>query len=226
MKKNILLFLLKLNINFFLNCICIGWIIALISYLMNKTILCISSSVFVVSCLIFYLLKIKYNNNNKLKNKKNKKFISLNNEKIFEKENNIVCKFEKKENTLISKDTILKGDVIVKNNIHISGKIYGNIEAKENVIYILQTGIIEGNLLAKEIIIDGKVNGICQSSILDILEYGKLFGIIKCDIVTIKKGGKFIGKSENLEIEESKILKKNKIYSKKESENKLIKNSI
>lgn len=45
-------------------------------------------------------------------------------------------------------------------------------------------------------IVDGCINGVCVSEHLEILEHGRLKGIVKGSNFSIKKGGVFIGQSE------------------------------
>ncbi len=53
----------------------------------------------------------------------------------------------------------------------------------------MRSGQIEGNLTAPHITVDGRVEGVCISDDLEILEHGRLKGIVKGSNFSIKKGG-------------------------------------
>lgn len=178
--------------NLILNYIWIGWIVALIAYLNNNILLCIFTSAFVISLFIFYYFKIRNSKKSSIFKKydQNKNIYTP---KIIEEKNNITFQYSKINDTVLSKNTIFIGNIQIKGNIHISGKIHGNIQAKENTVYVLQTGKIKGNIIAKNVIIDGLVKGICTASTVEILACGKLFGTSQCHTIMIKRGGKFVG---------------------------------
>ncbi|MDQ1237648.1 MAG: polymer-forming cytoskeletal protein [Wigglesworthia glossinidia] len=171
----------------------------MISYLTNHFLLCTATSIFVVLSLILYYCRIR-NYSKYIKNNKNINFNKFDSPSIIENKSYSEFYNLKNKDTLLSKNTTFTGNINIKGNIYISGKIYGNITAKENTVYIMQTGKIIGNIIAKKIIIDGIVKGKCIASNINILECGKLFGIMKCYTIMIKEGGKFIGKSKKFHI--------------------------
>lgn len=187
-----------LSYDFILNYVWVGWIIALIAYLTNNILLCVFTSIFVVFLFIFYYFKIRNNKKSiihKQYNQSKKPYIP----NIIEKKNNIECKYSETNDTLLSNNAIFIGNIQIKGNIYIAGKINGNIQAKTNTVYVLQTGKIKGNITAKNVIIDGLVKGTCIASTVEILECGKLFGICQCCTIIIRCGGKFIGKSKEFD---------------------------
>nr|WP_257720392.1 polymer-forming cytoskeletal protein [Candidatus Sodalis pierantonius] len=97
----------------------------------------------------------------------------------------------------MAKSAVFTGDIDIEGDIHIWGKITGNIRAKEGAIHVMHAGEVEGELLAPEIIIDGKVEGTCCATTLDILEHGELHGVSRCAGMTIQRGGQFVGQSES-----------------------------
>ncbi|MBT9431241.1 polymer-forming cytoskeletal protein [Candidatus Sodalis endolongispinus] len=106
-------------------------------------------------------------------------------------------RLEKQRATLIAKSAVFAGDIDIEGDIHIWGKITGNIRVKEGAIHVMHAGQVEGELLAPEIIIDGKVEGTCCATTLDILEHGELHGVSRCAGMTIQRGGQFVGQSES-----------------------------
>lgn len=101
-----------------------------------------------------------------------------------------------KTNTIIASGTVLKGNINLEGDIQIYGIVIGDISVTEGTIKLMRSGNIEGNLTATHITVDGCINGVCVSEHLEILEHGRLKGIVKGSNFSIKKGGVFIGQSE------------------------------
>ncbi|MDC9593781.1 bactofilin family protein [Xenorhabdus sp. IM139775] len=106
---------------------------------------------------------------------------------------------ETRPNTIIAKNSVFKGDIDMEGDIQVWGKVIGNIRVKGGAIRIMHAGKVEGELNAPEIIIDGHVEGTCCAETLDILEHGELRGISRCGSMSIRRGGLFVGQSEQVE---------------------------
>ncbi|MDE1478952.1 polymer-forming cytoskeletal protein [Xenorhabdus bovienii] len=106
---------------------------------------------------------------------------------------------ETRSNTIIAKNSVFKGDIEMEGDIQIWGKVVGNIRVKGGAIRVMHAGKVEGELNAPEIIIDGHVDGTCCAETLDILEHGELRGISRCGSMSIRRGGLFVGQSEQVE---------------------------
>nr|WP_227744213.1 polymer-forming cytoskeletal protein [Yersinia kristensenii] len=114
-----------------------------------------------------------------------------------------------KTNTIIAVGTKLKGNINLDGDIQIYGVVIGDIIVNEGTLRLMRSGHIEGNLTAPHITVDGRVEGVCVSDNLEVLENGRLNGIVKGSNFSIKKGGVFIGQSEIAE--ESAGLAKTKV---------------
>ncbi|CNE56094.1 Integral membrane protein CcmA involved in cell shape determination [Yersinia kristensenii] len=114
-----------------------------------------------------------------------------------------------KTNTIIAVGTKLKGNINLDGDIQIYGVVIGDIIVNEGTLRLMRSGHIEGNLTAPHITVDGRVEGVCVSDNLEVLENGRLNGIVKGSNFSIKKGGVFIGQSEIAE--ESAGLTKTKV---------------
>lgn len=101
-----------------------------------------------------------------------------------------------KTNTIIAAGTKLNGDITLDGDIQIYGVVIGDITVTDGTIRLMRSGHIEGNLTAPHITVDGRIDGVCVSQHLEILENGRLNGIVKGSNFSIKKGGIFIGQSE------------------------------
>lgn len=153
------------------------------------------------------------------KNKKNpeKKNITseknndiINNELKKQEEHQIVQEDKEKQQeerqvTIISKKTSLIGDIEFSGDLQIRGKVKGKIKSSSGTVSIMQSGLVEGDVFAETVLIDGNLSGSCNAKQLDILEHGELKGICRVSNLSIRKGGSFIGQSE--EYDEKNTLK-------------------
>ncbi|MFP3028772.1 MAG: polymer-forming cytoskeletal protein [Arsenophonus sp.] len=94
--------------------------------------------------------------NRKLKVQKNKQ----------NTENNIENKSNKK--TIICSETCFTGDLVSDTDIFINGKYIGNILCKENTVIVTKTSIVTSTILAKKSIINGKIDGRVESTLIEI----------------------------------------------------------
>lgn len=107
-----------------------------------------------------------------------------------------LASLESRQPTVISKETRLTGDIEINGNLQIWGKIKGQIKARSGSVSIMQSGVVEGDILAETLLIDGVLTGTCSTEQLEILEHGELNGVCRASNFSIRKGGVFIGQSE------------------------------
>lgn len=111
---------------------------------------------------------------------------------------------EKQNNTVIATGVRFDGNITSNGQVYIYGTVHGNIDAKEGLIKIMRNGVVEGDIISRELIIDGIVNGNCRSESIDVYENGNITGTIAYSSLTIKKGASFTGKSELIRAVEEK----------------------
>jgi len=111
---------------------------------------------------------------------------------------------EKQNNTVISSEVRFEGNIIASGQVYIYGEVHGNIESNGGIIKIMRNGLVQGNIVCRELIVDGTVNGECKSESIDIYENGTLNGAMSYASLAIKKGGVFIGKSLAQQMTETK----------------------
>ncbi|WP_170975455.1 bactofilin family protein [Martelella alba] len=99
------------------------------------------------------------------------------------------------QKAIIASDMQLEGNIIFSGEIDIYGTVQGNIHAEDGVINIMRTGSVEGNIISKELVVDGTVNGICESGAIDVLEHGVIQGALTYETLSVKKGGRIVGKA-------------------------------
>ncbi|XKD91693.1 polymer-forming cytoskeletal protein [Morganella morganii] len=107
-----------------------------------------------------------------------------------------LASLESRQPTVISKETRLTGDIEISGNLQIWGKIKGQIKARSGSVSIMQSGVVEGDIFAETLLIDGVLTGTCTTEQVEILEHGELNGVCRASNFSIRKGGTFIGQSE------------------------------
>ncbi|GAB1439240.1 hypothetical protein MASR2M36_20080 [Providencia sp.] len=103
---------------------------------------------------------------------------------------------EEKTNTIISRDVIFEGNITSNEQVHIYGKVIGNITGKENSVKVMLNGQVTGNITCKELIVNGRIEGECLSDSISIENNGEIHGTIHYSNLSIKKGGILSGQAK------------------------------
>lgn len=102
--------------------------------------------------------------------------------------------------TVIAHNTLFTGNIEIEGDIHIYGKVQGNITLKDGILYVMREGFIEGEFTSPSIVINGHVSGTCVGESVEIHEHGEMEGIVRGVAFSIRPGGCFVGKSERLAV--------------------------
>jgi len=95
--------------------------------------------------------------------------------------------------TLIGRDTIIKGNISSKSTIRIDGQFEGDISTTGNIM-VGDNAIITAQVTALNATIAGTVHGnIDVSEKLELLSSAKMYGDIKVGVLTISPGATFKG---------------------------------
>lgn len=98
--------------------------------------------------------------------------------------------------TIIGKDTALKGSLQAIGTLRIDGHFEGELATQGNVV-VGESGIVKANIKARGCTIAGEVTGdICTGQKLEIVSSGKLKGNIQCENLIIGEGAIFHGTCE------------------------------
>ena len=100
--------------------------------------------------------------------------------------------------TVIAQNTLFTGNIDIEGDIHVYGKVQGNITLKDGILYVMREGFIEGEFTSPAIVINGHVSGTCVGESIEIHEHGEMEGIVRGVAFSIRPGGCFVGKSERL----------------------------
>jgi cytoskeletal protein CcmA (bactofilin family) len=97
--------------------------------------------------------------------------------------------------SLLSKNVKIEGEIQGPENLHVEGYIKGSVKLSGD-IFIGNTGIVEADVEAKNIVIQGEVTGnVLARQQLEIHPSGKLIGDCSAASIDIKEGAVFEGRS-------------------------------
>ncbi|WP_049632038.1 polymer-forming cytoskeletal protein [Cellvibrio sp. pealriver] len=109
--------------------------------------------------------------------------------------------------TLISRATRVIGDLYFSGELQLEGKVTGNIVAedeKDAKLVIADTGLVEGEIRAPVVIVNGKVVGnIYSSKHLELAAKGNVTGTVHYHSIEMVKGAQLNGSMVNNQQEPS-----------------------
>ena len=112
--------------------------------------------------------------------------------------------------TLISRATKVIGDLHFTGELLLEGKVTGNIIAedeKDAKLVIADTGIVEGEIRAPVVIVNGKVLGnIYSSKHLELAAKGNVTGTVHYHSIEMVKGAQVNGSMINKQQESASVL--------------------
>jgi len=98
------------------------------------------------------------------------------------------------EQATIGKSLILKGELTGSESLYVDGKVEGSINLPGNRVTIGRNGQVAANIVAREIVVLGKVRGNCQATDrVDIRSEGSLTGDVIAARISIEDGAFFKG---------------------------------
>jgi len=100
--------------------------------------------------------------------------------------------------TIISGSTKIRGQIQGECRVHMDGKFSGPIDSK-SIISVGKSGLIEGDVTAKKLIVTGRFLGTADCEEIQILAGGEIIGQITCKILVIERGGFFQGQNKHKE---------------------------
>lgn len=99
---------------------------------------------------------------------------------------------EQEISTVIGDGYIFTGELEGSSVIRIEGKIIGNVTVESGVV-LGEKGIVEGDIITKNAIIYGTVNGNVKTTQLEIKKTGNVTGDISTTILEIEIGAQYNG---------------------------------
>lgn len=102
---------------------------------------------------------------------------------------------DRANSTIIATDVEFEGNINASGQVYVYGKVKGNMTSAEGLVKVMHNGLVTGNILCRELIIDGMIEGHCQANTIHICEHGRLDGTMTYDQFSVKKGGIFTGQA-------------------------------
>ncbi|HEY5328530.1 MAG TPA: polymer-forming cytoskeletal protein [Acidobacteriaceae bacterium] len=98
------------------------------------------------------------------------------------------------EQATIGKSLVVKGELSGSESLYVDGKVEGAINLAGNRVTVGRNGQVAANIMAREIVVLGKVRGNCQASDrVDIRSEGSLTGDVVAARISIEDGAFFKG---------------------------------
>ena len=98
------------------------------------------------------------------------------------------------EQATIGKSLVIKGEVTGSESLYIDGRVEGAINLPGNRVTVGRNGVVNANVVAREIVIIGKVKGnLNASDRVDIRNEGSLTGDVIAQRIAIEDGAFFKG---------------------------------
>lgn len=99
------------------------------------------------------------------------------------------------EMTIIGEGVIIDGKISGSGNLVINGLIKGDIDLEENILTVGPQGRIEGEIIVKDAVINGQMNGKVKAmESVNIAQHADFCGDIKARSISIDDGALFNGK--------------------------------
>jgi len=110
---------------------------------------------------------------------------------FFSKKDNVALDLQS-ISTLISEGCILDGNLRAPAFARIDGQVTGDVFVDEGLI-VGEKGSIQGNIVTKEMVVYGTVNGNLQVTVLEIKSTGKITGEIRTQTLVVENGAVYNG---------------------------------
>jgi len=93
----------------------------------------------------------------------------------------------------IGPGTMIQGNITSSGDIRIDGQIKGNLETKGKLV-LGESGSVEGEIICKNSVIEGTINGkITVSELLSLKTKSRIYGDIITNKLAIEPGSQFTG---------------------------------
>lgn len=104
--------------------------------------------------------------------------------------------------TIVGKDCLIRGDISSSKPIRLDGRISGLVQVEESLIVGVE-GLVEGDIVAKHVVIYGRVEGNISAEKLEIRAEGKVLGNIDSQLIEMEAGAHYRGEMKIGEVEEA-----------------------
>lgn len=88
----------------------------------------------------------------------------------------------------------MTGQVEIECKLHVDGEFSGQINST-SLITVGKSGVLEGEVVAKKLVVTGQFSGVADCEEIEILANGRMQGQITSKILVIERGSFFQGES-------------------------------
>ena len=92
----------------------------------------------------------------------------------------------------------LCGNIVASGDVLVYGQVKGDISAQASRVFIMQSGRVDGTIMAQGILIDGQLVGSCTAECLVVRKTGEVKGTVKSARLILESGGRLLGQSEHM----------------------------
>ncbi|GEM_PF-241986 len=132
---------------------------------------------------------------------------------------------ENQISTVIGQGTEIRGDVVFSGGLHIDGRIKGNIKIRgdhHTVVSLSEIGVIEGEVNAPLVILNGEVQGnVYASERIELAPKSKVFGDVSYKLIEMSEGASVNGRLIHIEDLDAAVPEKKDVNPKIEQQPKL-----
>ena len=100
---------------------------------------------------------------------------------------------------IIAEGTVLEGDIVTETSLRLEGTVLGNVQCKGRFV-LSNTAILKGNVNARSIISDGRIEGdIYVSDTIHLKSSSHVLGSVSYNEIVIDKGAVINGTLSNIQ---------------------------
>ncbi|ORU92416.1 MAG: cell shape determination protein CcmA [Cycloclasticus sp. symbiont of Poecilosclerida sp. N] len=111
--------------------------------------------------------------------------------------------------TIIGEGTVIQGDLIYAGDLHIDGKIVGNITAEKGsgaTLTLSKLGSVQGNINVPTVVIDGEVQGdVMASERVQLISNSRITGNVQYNLIEMEVGAEVNGHLVRQQVERSNV---------------------
>lgn len=99
--------------------------------------------------------------------------------------------------TLIGKGSVIRGDLQFSGGLYIEGRVIGKVIALDGeaaVVTVAEAGIVEGELRAPTVVIDGTLAGDAYGENVELLKHARVQGNVHYQVVEMTAGATLTGR--------------------------------
>ena len=105
--------------------------------------------------------------------------------------------------TLIGKDTVIRGDVIFKGGLRVNGRVNGNVIAEEgahNMLMLSENACIKDQIHTNHLIINGMINGpVLSEELIELQPKARVTGDVRYRALEMHNGAVVDGSMSHLD---------------------------